>query len=138
MTADFTACLANACAIKQQMNDHFDAMHGRITQPSAFDRSARLAGRIATHQYGPAIQALIAATTHDDLVERCVTLDRRLNKGWAWLDLRPAETDAHDAWDALLLEYTVLSDALSHIGATQDILDRIKHIEGMVQHEAIA
>lgn len=131
-TPNLTALIATACDLKQQMNDHVAELYKRVTQPVAFDKEKAVTGKVLTRQYGPAIQNIVKATTEDDLVKRRDTLDRRLNKGWAYCHLHPDDTQAHEAWEALLLEYQVLSDCVDHIGIVNGTLDRIAWIESFV------
>lgn len=132
MTTNLTDAIATACDLKQQMNDHFDLLYRRLAKPYAFDKEARLTVKTANQQYGPALSKIVEATTHADLVERRERLHTTLSKGWVYCSLHPADTDARDAWEARLLEYTVIEDCLSHIGVVNGTLDRIARIEGFV------
>lgn len=129
---NLTDLIATACDLKQQMNDHIGGLYGRITQPAAFDKEKADAGKVLMKQYAPRLRDILAACSVEELTERRDKLDRSLNKGWAYCHLHPADTAAYDAWEARLLEYTVLEDALNTHGVITGTLERLEWIEQFV------
>jgi hypothetical protein len=132
MATDLTPLIAQAVALKQQMNAHIITLYGRLTDPDAFTSERDDATKVLTRQYAPAIQKIVDATTPDDLAERHDSLNTRLNKGWTHCHLNPADEAAYDLWEALLLEYSVLGDALNHIEVIAGTEERIGWIESFV------
>lgn len=127
-TTNLTTLIQQACELKAQMNGQMLLLYTRLTEPEAFEQQRGIAGKVLARQYAPAIRDIIAATTQDDLLQRCRKIEKRLDKGWAYLDANPAETDKYEAWEALLLEYSILSDCLDHIGVLSGTQDRIDWI----------
>jgi hypothetical protein len=132
MTTNLTDAIAVACELKQQMNDHIDSLYSRLSEPVAFRKEKRDAAKVVAKQYGPAVRAIVDATTYDDLVERRQTLDTSLNKGWAYCHLHPRDREAYRAWEARLVEYMVINDCLDHLNIVNNAMDRIGRIEGFV------
>jgi hypothetical protein len=135
---NLTTHIASAVEIKRQMNDQMTTLYGRLRDPAAFSKEKIDAGKVLERQYAPAIRRIVEATTHDDLVERRDRLNTRLNKGWAYCHLNPADEDAHAAWEAFLVEYTVIVDALNHVGIVAGVMERISRIESFVEGVAHA
>lgn len=132
-SSNLVDAIATACDLKQQMNDHFEGLYRRLTKPYAFEKEARLTVKTANQQYGPALGKIIEATTHADLLERRERLHTSLSKGWVYCSLHPADDEARDAWEARLLEYTVIEDCLSHAGVVNGTLDRIARVESFTE-----
>jgi hypothetical protein len=133
MADQLTDAIAAACDLKQQMNDHIDSLYSRLSEPAAFQKEKRDAAKVAAKQYAPAIRAIVDAMTYDDLAAHRDRLDTSLNKGWAYCYLHPRDREAYRAWEARLVEYMVINDALDHISIVNSTLDRIDRIEGFVQ-----
>jgi hypothetical protein len=132
-SSNLTDTIAAACDLKQQMNDHIDSLYSRLSEPAAFQRAKRDAGKVVAKQYAPAIRAIVDASTYDDLVERRDRLDTSLNKGWAYCYLHPRDREAYRAWEARLVEYMVINDCLDHLSIVTRTMDRIDRIEGFVE-----
>lgn len=127
-SSNLTTLIQQACELKAQMNAQMLLLYTRLTEPEAFNKQQQIADRVLHRQYAPAIQSIIKASSRDDLTERRRKIEKRLDKGWAYLDANPAETDKYEAWEALLLEYSILSDCLDHIGVLSGTQDRIDWI----------
>jgi hypothetical protein len=127
-TTNLTALIQQACELKAQMNGQMLLLYTRLTEPESFEQQRGIAGKVLARQYAPAIRDIIAATTQDDLLQRRRKIEKRLNGGWDYLDANPAQEDAYAAWEALLLEYSVIQDALDHIGVINGTQDRIDWI----------
>lgn len=133
MTSNLTALITDAVSLKRQMNDQTRTLYGRLRDPLVFTKEREITSAVLENQYAPAINKIVAATTHDDLVERRQSLDTRLNKGWTYCHLHPADNDAHALWEGLLVEYEVIGDCLDHIGIVDGVMERIGRIESFVQ-----
>jgi hypothetical protein len=135
---NLTTHIASAVEIKRQMNDQMTTLYGRLRDPDAFSKEKTDAGKVLERQYAPALRKIASATTHADLVERRDRLNTRLNKGWAYCSLHPQDEAAHAAWEAFLVEYSVIVDALNHVGIVAGVMERISRIESFVEGVAHA
>ncbi len=129
MTTDITPLITDACALRALLNAR---LSGLYSNPSGSENMLK----VLTMQYAPAINKIVAATTKDELAERRMLLDVRLHNGWSYCALHPDDEAAYDLWEAVLVEYMVVDDALNHAeieAGTRERVYWIREIVPMVQ-----
>lgn len=87
-------------------------------------RGKKAALRAIERQYVPAIRAIRAATSEDDLSALQANLVARLKRGWEM----EATPKRNEHWGRLLAELEVVEDALSPSAITRHV-NRLWHLE---------
>ena len=133
---DLPTLIQTACAIKEQMHAQIGALYARLGTNDWSRVEHEDVARVLKAQYAPAIDAIVAATTPEDLERRRDRLNDRLDAGWDYCDTHAENVEAMHAWVTLLTEYEVINDALNHIGVINGTLDRIDWIAALQPPDA--